>query len=40
MKVLLIGASGQLGSHLREVLPVNGHELLAMDSASLNVRFC
>ncbi|WP_419810556.1 dTDP-4-dehydrorhamnose reductase [Bacterioplanoides sp.] len=37
MKVLLTGASGQLGSHLREVLPVNGHELLAMDSASLDI---
>ena len=37
MKILLTGAAGQLGSHLCDLLPVKGHELLAFNSAELDI---
>lgn len=37
MRVLLTGASGQLGSHLCDVLPASGYDLLALNSASLDI---
>jgi dTDP-4-dehydrorhamnose reductase len=37
MKILLIGANGQLGSDLAKVLPARGHDLVALTHADLEV---
>ena len=37
MKIVLIGANGQLGSDLAKVLPARGHELVALSHAEVEV---